>query len=431
MALRSIGWTIAGFGVQQVLRLGSNLILTRLLFPEAFGIMALAQLFLVGLNNLSDIGVGPSIIQNKRGEDPDFLATAWTMQVMRGFAIFLGICPLAYPISQIYNEPILFPILILLGASSAVSGFQSIGLATANRKLALGRLTIIELCSQSVGIVVMVLWAWLNQSIWSLVGGGVIASTVRVILGHKLLASSGNHFHFERSAALDIFHFGKWIFAATALNFFGGQGLRLVEGYFVPRDILGMLHVAGTLGAIAVALTEKVGDSVLFPAFSAIFRERPEQLPLRLRESRVKLFWTTLPIFALLILFGRELITLMYDDRYMQAGTFLIIGATGSAVAAQRALYGMVLISVGDSFGHSILMTARAVARISAVIVGFHYGGVLGMLTADAITNLVLYPLEAWRLRLHGLWFPGFDLIVFSAYAAIGILSYFAGPLLF
>lgn len=76
----SLGTTVA----QQLIRLGSNLILTRLLFPEAFGLMALVQTFMTGLAMFSDIGIGPSIIQNRRGEDPDFLNTAWTIQIGRG-----------------------------------------------------------------------------------------------------------------------------------------------------------------------------------------------------------------------------------------------------------------------------------------------------------------------------------------------------------
>lgn len=260
-AMRGSGWTIAGFGASQVLRLGSNLILTRLLFPEAFGLMALAQVFLQGLNMLSDIGVGPSIVQNKRGDDPDFLATAWTMQVIRGFTLCLGMCALAYPASKIYHEPLLIPILMLIGTTAVVTGFQSIGMATASRKMALGKLTAITLVSQSVGIAVMVGWAWGSPTVWALVAGGIASAIARVSLGHRALGSAGNRFHFERSAATDIFHFGKWIFLATAMTYFGGQGLRLVQGLFVPIETLGIIAVAFVLGKVPEKLTQSIGSA--------------------------------------------------------------------------------------------------------------------------------------------------------------------------
>ena len=65
-ALRSSAVTVGGFGASQVIRLASNLILTRILFPEAFGMMALVMVFLQGLAMFSDVGVGPAIMQSKR-----------------------------------------------------------------------------------------------------------------------------------------------------------------------------------------------------------------------------------------------------------------------------------------------------------------------------------------------------------------------------
>ncbi len=83
-------WVIIGYGSSQCLRLISNLILTRLLVPELFGLMALVNTFIIGLNLFSDVGIRPSIIRSERGEDPLFLNTAWTLQVIRGFRISFG-----------------------------------------------------------------------------------------------------------------------------------------------------------------------------------------------------------------------------------------------------------------------------------------------------------------------------------------------------
>ena len=72
-------------GIGQVMRLASNLILTRILSPEDFGLMALVTSFLIGLAMFSDMGFGPSIMQSKRGDDPVFLDTIWTLKIIRGF----------------------------------------------------------------------------------------------------------------------------------------------------------------------------------------------------------------------------------------------------------------------------------------------------------------------------------------------------------
>ena len=83
-ALRASAITMGGFVASQALRLASNLVLTRLLFPEAFGLMALVTVFVMALVMLSDIGTGPAIMGSRRGDDPAFLDTAWTIQILRG-----------------------------------------------------------------------------------------------------------------------------------------------------------------------------------------------------------------------------------------------------------------------------------------------------------------------------------------------------------
>ena len=127
--LRSSALTMAGFGVSQGLRLVSNLVLTRLLFPEAFGLMALVMVFLMGLGQFSDVGVTPAILQSKRGDDRDFLNTAWTIQVIRGFGLWIVAVAAAWPMAALYGEPILtqlLPVAALTLLISAASGMRRI-----------------------------------------------------------------------------------------------------------------------------------------------------------------------------------------------------------------------------------------------------------------------------------------------------------------
>src|SRR5260370_35887988 len=78
-AIRGSVWTMGGYATGQLVRLGGNLVLTRLLFPAIFGEMALVFIFLQGLQMFSDVGTGPAIIPSSRGEEPDFLTTACTV----------------------------------------------------------------------------------------------------------------------------------------------------------------------------------------------------------------------------------------------------------------------------------------------------------------------------------------------------------------
>ena len=60
------------------------------MLPEAFGIMALVNVLIQGLTMFSDVGIEPAIVQHRRGDEPRFYNTAWTVQILRGFVLLLG-----------------------------------------------------------------------------------------------------------------------------------------------------------------------------------------------------------------------------------------------------------------------------------------------------------------------------------------------------
>ena len=73
MATHGSLWTIAGYGTSQVLRFGSNLVLAKLLFPQAFGLMAIVNGVMQGLVMFSDVGIGQSIIRHTPSRRPGVL----------------------------------------------------------------------------------------------------------------------------------------------------------------------------------------------------------------------------------------------------------------------------------------------------------------------------------------------------------------------
>ncbi len=80
---------LVGYAFSQIIRFGGNLVLTRLLMPEMFGVMAIVNMMMIGLIMFSDVGLLQNIVQSNRGEDLDYLNTAWTIQIIRGFVLFV------------------------------------------------------------------------------------------------------------------------------------------------------------------------------------------------------------------------------------------------------------------------------------------------------------------------------------------------------
>ena len=102
--LSASAWTVASSVASQGIRFFANLILSRLLFPEAFGMMALVSAVMSGLEMFSDLGIGPSVIRNP-APARRFLDTVWTLQVVRGWGLWVIAVMMAYPMAQWYAEP--------------------------------------------------------------------------------------------------------------------------------------------------------------------------------------------------------------------------------------------------------------------------------------------------------------------------------------
>src|ERR1700730_10370939 len=88
--LNAGGWLFVGYGLSLTIRLGSNLLMTRLLLPEMFGVVSMAGIVLVGLAMFSDLGLKQCIVRSERGHDAAFLNTAWTIQILQGALLWLA-----------------------------------------------------------------------------------------------------------------------------------------------------------------------------------------------------------------------------------------------------------------------------------------------------------------------------------------------------
>lgn len=140
--------TLAGFGGAQALRLVSSVVLTRLLNREAYGLYRLANVFLEGLSFFTAIGSGPAVIRDPRGDEPIFLNTAWTMQVVRGVGLWLAACLLAIPYAWFYSQPILWFLIPVVGLTVLLDSFDAAAVHWCSRHMLLFRITALEFLRQ-------------------------------------------------------------------------------------------------------------------------------------------------------------------------------------------------------------------------------------------------------------------------------------------
>jgi O-antigen/teichoic acid export membrane protein len=327
-ALRARAWrgsalTVLKFGGSNLLRLAANLILTRLLFPEAFGLMALVQVFVVGMQMFSDIGIQTSVIRSNRGDDPVFLNTAWTVQIIRGFILWLGCLAVAAPAARFYDQPELQTLLPVVGLNAVVLGFGSIHNFTANRNLMLGRVTALELGGQLIGALVMIVLSLILQSVWALVIGGLVGVAVYAVLSHLFLPGPRCRLAMEGEAFWEIFGFGKWLFVSSAAGFLIGHGDKMILGRFISLGDLALYNLAMQLVLMPMMLNRALISRILLPLIVNRPPGESVQNQANIFRARMLLSAGVFLILTPLVFFGREIIEFLYDPRYYGAGVIL------------------------------------------------------------------------------------------------------------
>jgi O-antigen/teichoic acid export membrane protein len=408
--VRAGGWTTFGFAGSQLLRLLGNLILTRLLFPEAFGLMAIVQAVIFGMAMLSDVGIEQSIIQNGKGDTIDFLNTAWTLKILRGIAMWLLGCALAVPLARFYNEPMLAQLLPVVGLTAVIAGFASTNIALADRKLGVAKSTLIEMGSSAFGLAVTVAWAWAMPSVWSLVAGSILSAIAQTLASHMYLDGTRNYLAWDREALSALAGFGRWILVSSALTFLVGEGIRLLVGRLLDVRMLAFMTLAMTIAQMPRQFFQQIGGRVLFSAYSEVIRERPERFNAVLARSRLIQIVPHWTICILLVFFGQQLMGLIYDERYIESGWMLQLLAVGSLIGCITNSYGSLLWAKGLVKTSTGLLAVQLLVQVAAMTIGVYVDGPKGLILGLALTSWILYPVHAAVYASLSLWQPKLDL---------------------
>jgi O-antigen/teichoic acid export membrane protein len=411
LLLRGSAYEMIGYGSSQVIRFGSNLLLSRLLFPEAFGLAALVNIMNQGLIMLSDVGLPTVIVQSSRGDDPRFLNTAFTWQAARAVGMWLVALGCAVPMALFYKEPQL-RILIPFGALSIlILGLRSTGYYTMRRRLTVAPLMFIELASQAAAVAIMVPWAKVHPSVWALVAGTVTSSVAAVVGSHMLRVGYRNRFAWDRDSAKSMFDFGKWVAGSSVLTFASQQGDRLLLGRYLGAGTLGVYSIAVFLsGALGEAIT-RITHGVFFPAYSRVREDGIPRLQQVFYSTRLAVDAVIVPALGGLAALGPFVVDLLYDKRYVNAGWMLRVLSVRVAIAALTAPAQFLLFAIGESRWGFFLNLARTIALVIGVPIGFYVDRVAGLVWAVAFSELpallVVYfgltraKLVSWRHELR------------------------------
>lgn len=401
--LKGGAWSVAGFGVSQLIRFGANLVLTRLLVPDMFALMSIATIVMTGLNLVSDLGVRPNIVRSERGADPAFLNTAWSLQIGRGVILWVAAIAASFlprlavhmdlvPSASVYADPRLPYVISAISLSVFIGGFVSTKMHEAYRNLTIGRVSQIEIGSQAAGLLVTFAWLVFDRSISALVAGTLFSSLTRTVFSHVWLTGRSNRWQWEKSAFWEIFHFGKWITISSLIAFFANSGDRMILAGLVDKTALGVYVIAFSAVNIVDLTLRRVISGVMFPALSEIIRERPHKLRATYYKMHAVAAGFAYFCAGMLMVSGQAVIHVLYDPRYAEAGWMLeILAIMLLALPFQITIQSF--LALGNPKVQSFVAAVRLIALFAGMPLGFSLFGLPGALWAAVCGQFLPLPI--------------------------------------
>jgi O-antigen/teichoic acid export membrane protein len=321
---------------------------------------------------------------------------------------------LAWPVSALFREPALLYMIPVGSASTLIQGLGSMRFLLLRRHLRVAPIVVLDVGTQIVGIAVSITLAWAGMGVWALVVGTLVSAGTHTAFTFFLPGTHRDRFRVDPAARHEVLHFGRWIFASSAVTFAAGRGDQFVLGRLLGAASLGVYNIALALAELPDALLGRLIEGVLYPLYSRVHNERPADLPRIYYRSRLVLDACVHTGLGALVALSPWIIQLLYDRRYQGAAPMLQIVALRTSLTVLASPCENVLFSSGFSMYAFRRNLAVAIVTFIAMPIGHLVAGATGLLWGTTLARVaalvVLWPaahrIGCWRLHRELLFLP-------------------------
>ncbi len=399
-AVRGVTW----FGVSQVLGQGlrfiSMIVLARLLFPEDFGIVAMAIIVTELVLRMGDLGFGEAIIQRKEVTASHLSTAFWT-----GLAFGLVFCTVTVAISpfvaDFFGNELVGPILAVSSLAFVIAPLRSVHSSLLRKRLQFFRFSIGEIGQGVTYLAVAVPLAFAGFGVWSLVLGNLASHLALAILRWALCRWHPS-IMFSLKSLRDLWGFGSNLTGSRVVQYLTERLDYLIIGIFLMPAALGFYNLGHrTAGFVATGLWMTVGR-VAFPAFS-IVQDEDERLRRGFTKSVTYLCLIVLPLFVGLAIVAPELVKVVFGQKWTAAILPMQILCIMAAIASISVTVGPVLRSKGRPDIELKLSLVTVALLVPCLLIGVRFGTVGVALGVSGVAAIMWLTRQIFANRLIGL----------------------------
>ena len=418
------------FFAQAVIKLGSSLILTRILRPEAYGIVTILLSIVFVVEMLSDIAVTVPIVRHDEGENPAYLNTAWTLRLCRSVLNTLLVFAAAPLIARVYAVPDLTGPLRVFALFFVFAGAESMAFPIAIRRKNSRVIVYSELVVTFLSTTFTIVYCLHSRDFWGMVYG---------ILLNRLLLSASSHFFYREfsprlyldwPAARELLKYTRFAVPSSILGLCLTQFDKVVFLRLFDLRLLGIYSLAGNITGPVENLVQKVSQLVLYPRCAHNFRTDRDNFTRKFYTENIRLFFGILLIPAAVGGAAPLIIRLMYDSRYAQAAAVLQAFMARAAFLSLAAPAEDMLIASGEFQVILIGNICRATWLVFTALLGYYVFGFMGFVWGTASSGLPPLLYYLWLQNRKGFLIVRYELYKMAFAAGTAVAAYCASSVL-
>jgi O-antigen/teichoic acid export membrane protein len=382
--------------VNILIQIVSTALLARILVPEDFGLLAMVYVVIRFAAYIKDAGLSMATVQRADIKEEEISALFWINAILSFLAMLIvcGSMPLA---SYFYHEKRVIPIGITLGFSLFVSGVGLQYFALLKRKLRFLELSIIDIGSTSVGIIVAIIMAFSGMSYWSLVAMNLvtpIVSSLAAFLIVRWIPKRPRLNHNTKS----MISFG-WNFTVSNIFSYLVRNVdNLLIGWKFDPVSLGFYSKAYTLASMPEQITSNPISQIMQSTLSRVQNNSAEFKKYFCKGLGILTF-LYMPMICFIYLSAGEITSILLGNQWLKSSAIIRALCPAFFALSVNCIPGWILFTSGRSDRLLKWQLFDGPINIIAFLVGLNWG-VIGIAYSFSICQIFIrFPAICYAIR--------------------------------
>ena len=389
VTVHGLKWSYASTVVTVVFQIGVTAVLARILTPAAFGLVAMAAVFLGFGQYFAQMGAGQAVVQRPELSRDD-VKTAFTTSVLIGLAfcgLFIALAPFTEALFP--DTPDVVQVTRVMAITFIIGGFTATTQGLLRRRFAFRAIALTEIGSYLLGYATVGLTlALLDFGAWSLVAAS-LAQGALAAAAYTTLCRRDVGVGLKATSFKNIYAYGSRVSIIGFAEFIGYNLDKLWTGHFLGSQAMGLYTRAVNIAGMPLYYLTTSLSRVLLPGYSRIQSER----------ARLKsVYLATITVIAAIIIpiswgvagAAEEVILTLLGPRWVTAAPVLTVLALGVPLTL-LSHFGAILCEATATLNAKIAISAGRIAWIAVLLVALDGYGVVGIAVAYVLAELIVH----------------------------------------